>query len=78
MSYDYDDAPRHPLHGGKLTASQADEEIRAMAARIVELEAALLDMIGFVQEHHQMNDGSFSNEHAKEVIAAAIRARGSK
>lgn len=39
--YDYDDAPTHPTHGGKLTAGQCAELIAEQAARIAELEAEL-------------------------------------
>jgi len=38
MTYDYDNAPTDPAHGGKLTAEMA-------AARIAELEAALRGLL---------------------------------
>ena len=39
MTYDHDNAPTDPAHGGKMTAEMAAE-------RIAELEAALRDLVG--------------------------------
>ena len=63
MSWDYDNAPTDPAHGGKLTAEQA-------CARIDELELALVDLYNLC-----MAKGWGTSPMVREMLAArrAIR-----
>ena len=45
MSYDYNDAPTDPVHGGKLTANMARARISELEGRVVELQSALRDLV---------------------------------
>ncbi len=38
MTYDYDNAPTDPTHGGKMTAEQAAEEIRRLRGALEKIQ----------------------------------------